>query len=368
MGIELRGITKAYEHAAQPVLREVNAEIQDGELFVIVGPSGCGKSTLLRMIAGIIPITAGQLAIDGQVMNGVPPKDRKLSMVFQSYALYPFLDVAANVAFGLKARKMPVAEIKKRVTEALEMVNLTKYRARKPRELSGGQRQRVALARAIASDAKICLMDEPLSNLDAQLRVKMRAEIRELQRKLGLTLIYVTHDQTEAMTMADHVMVLNDQQVQQIDTPLDIYNHPANHFVAQFFGTPQINLLTVKAEQQATHELRVDSALKVVLKEPLALGTYTLGIRPNQLIATTVIGDTGNAQVINVETLGEQTIIEAILDSGVPVRIVQAGQVQIDIEQRIEVTAKGAAFIFDDHQQLIVEQGGITDDQLVTAK
>jgi len=137
MGIELRGITKAYEHAAQPVLREVNAEIQDGELFVIVGPSGCGKSTLLRMIAGIIPITAGQLAIDGQVMNGVPPKDRKLSMVFQSYALYPFLDVAANVAFGLKARKMPVAEIEKRVTEALEMVNLTKYRARKPRELSG---------------------------------------------------------------------------------------------------------------------------------------------------------------------------------------------------------------------------------------
>jgi len=368
MGIELRGITKAYEHATEPVLREVSAEIQDGELFVIVGPSGCGKSTLLRMIAGIIPITAGKLAIDGQVMNGVPPKDRKLSMVFQSYALYPFLDVAANVAFGLKARKMPVDEVEKRVTEALTMVSLTEYRARKPRELSGGQRQRVALARAIASDAKICLMDEPLSNLDAQLRVKMRSEIRELQRKLGLTLIYVTHDQTEAMTMADHVMVLNDQRVQQIDTPLDIYNHPANHFVAQFFGTPQINLLTVTAEQQVTRELRVDESLKVMLTEPLALGTYTLGIRPNQLMATVVTSNSGNAQVINVETLGEQTIIEAVLDNGVPVRIVQAGQVQIDIDQRVVVTAKGTAFVFDEHQQLIVEQGGISDDQLVTAK
>ncbi len=254
MGIELKGITKTYDHATTPVLNGIDAEIQDGELFVIVGPSGCGKSTLLRMIAGIIPISDGILTINGQVMNGVPPKDRNLSMVFQSYALYPFLSVRDNVAFGLKARKMPTDEIEKRVNDALAMVTLTPFADRKPRELSGGQRQRVALARAIASDSKICLMDEPLSNLDAQLRVRMRSEIRELQRKLGLTLIYVTHDQTEAMTMADHVMVLNDQHVQQIDAPLDIYNHPANHFVAQFFGTPQINLLTAMTAGSGTSQ------------------------------------------------------------------------------------------------------------------
>lgn len=312
MGITLQNITKTYDKAKQPVLNDVNAEIQDGELFVIVGPSGCGKSTLLRMIAGIIPITSGKLAINGQIMNAVPPKDRKLSMVFQSYALYPFLDVAANVAFGLQARKMPAAEVERRINAALKMVNLTAYRDRKPRELSGGQRQRVALARAIASDAKVCLMDEPLSNLDAQLRVRMRTEIRELQRKLGLTLIYVTHDQTEAMTMADHVMVLNERHVQQIDTPLDIYNHPANHFVAEFFGTPQINLLPVVTK--TARNLHVAEGFQIALNQPLNAGSYTIGIRPNQLNAVPVTDERGNGKVTNVETLGEMTIIEVQAD------------------------------------------------------
>ncbi|RRK09960.1 ABC transporter ATP-binding protein [Lactiplantibacillus garii] len=366
MGIELKEITKTYGQDAAPVLSTVNAEIQDGELFVIVGPSGCGKSTLLRMIAGIIPITSGTLTINDQVMNGVPPKDRNLSMVFQSYALYPFLSVTDNVAFGLKARKMAPAEITRRVQDALAMVSLTDFADRKPRELSGGQRQRVALARAIASDSKICLMDEPLSNLDAQLRVKMRSEIRELQRKLGLTLIYVTHDQTEAMTMADHVMVLNDQHVQQIDTPLDIYNHPANHFVAQFFGTPQINLFAATiAGDEASERITIDDTLHVQLNQPLAAGRYTVGIRPNQMAlkpATTG----GNANVLNVETLGEQTIIEVTMDSGQEVRIVQAGQVQIKINQRVTVSALGPAFVFDDQQTLIAEQGGVSDDQLVS--
>ncbi|MCT0163802.1 ABC transporter ATP-binding protein [Lactiplantibacillus pentosus] len=367
MGIELQSVTKAYDKNEQPVLHDVNAEIQDGELFVIVGPSGCGKSTLLRMIAGIIPITSGRLLINNQVMNAVPPKDRQLSMVFQSYALYPFLTVADNVAFGLRARKMPAEEIEQRVNDALNMVNLTAFRDRKPRELSGGQRQRVALARAIASDSKICLMDEPLSNLDAQLRVRMRAEIRELQRKLGLTLIYVTHDQTEAMTMADHVMVLNDHHVQQIDTPLDIYNHPANHFVAQFFGTPQINLLTATTmSSKATRELQVAEGFQVTLERPITVGTYTVGIRPNQLVATPVDANEGNATVVNVEALGETTIIEAMADNGKALRIVQAGQVQLPLEQRIAVTVSGKVFIFDEHEQLIAEEGGATSDQFVS--
>lgn len=366
MGIELKGITKTYDHSDKPVLSEVNAEVQDGELFVIVGPSGCGKSTLLRMVAGIIPISDGILKINGQVMNNVPPKDRNLSMVFQSYALYPFLSVADNVAFGLKARKMAAAEITQRVDDALKMVNLTKYRDRKPRELSGGQRQRVALARAIASDSKICLMDEPLSNLDAQLRVRMRSEIRELQRKLGLTLIYVTHDQTEAMTMADHVMVLHDQHVQQIDSPLGIYNHPANHFVAQFFGTPQINLLTATTSgKAATTHLIVDEFLQVELDAPIAAGTYTVGLRPNQLGLKAVSGNDGNATVINVEALGDQTIIEAVMDNDVEVRIVKDGQVHIALDQRVAVTALGPAFVFDDNEALIAEQGGVENDRIV---
>ncbi|WP_349603846.1 ABC transporter ATP-binding protein [Lactiplantibacillus plantarum] len=364
MGITLQNITKTYDKAKQPVLNDVNAEIQDGELFVIVGPSGCGKSTLLRMIAGIIPITSGKLAINGQIMNAVPPKDRKLSMVFQSYALYPFLDVAANVAFGLQARKMPAAEVERRVNAALKMVNLTAYRDRKPRELSGGQRQRVALARAIASDAKVCLMDEPLSNLDAQLRVRMRTEIRELQRKLGLTLIYVTHDQTEAMTMADHVMVLNERHVQQIDTPLDTYNHPANHFVAEFFGTPQINLLPVVTK--TARNLHVAEGFQIALNQPLNAGSYTIGIRPNQLNVVPVTDERGNGKVTNVETLGEMTIIEVQADNGTALRVAQSGQVQLPLEQRVNVTVNGKIFIFDEHEQLIAEEEGVTSDQLVS--
>lgn len=366
MGIELKGLTKMYRTGEQPVLAGINAKIQDGELFVIIGPSGCGKSTLLRMIAGIIPITAGVLTINGQVMNGVPPKDRNLSMVFQSYALYPFLSVFDNVAFGLRARKMPATEIDQRVNDALNLVNLTKFQTRKPRELSGGQRQRVALARAIVSDSKVCLMDEPLSNLDAQLRVRMRSEIRELQRKLGLTMIYVTHDQTEAMTMADHVMVLHNQHVQQIDTPLDLYNHPANHFVAEFFGTPQINLLTATTVGNGpTNRLVADGQLPIELDRVLEAGTYTVGIRPNQLGLTTT-ATSSNATVVNVETLGAETIIEAKLSDQKEVRIVMSGQIDVAVDQRVTVRPLGPAFIFDEHEQLIAEQRGAHDDQFVS--
>ncbi|AVK62802.1 glycerol-3-phosphate ABC transporter ATP-binding protein [Lactobacillus sp. CBA3606] len=368
MGIELRDVTKTYNQTEPPVLTAINAEIQDGELFVIVGPSGCGKSTLLRMIAGIIPISAGVLKINQQVMNDVSPKDRQLSMVFQSYALFPFLNVADNVAFGLKARKVAVAERRRRVDEALALVDLTKYRDRKPRELSGGQRQRVALARAIASDAKICLMDEPLSNLDAQLRVQMRSEIRQLQRKLGLTLIYVTHDQTEAMTMADHVMVLNDQHVQQIETPLGLYNQPANQFVAQFFGTPQLNLLpAICRDSETKPTLVVADTIQVTLTTSIPAGTYTVGIRPNQLAVTAVTTPiAGNATVVNVEVLGDQTIVAVVMDNGAEVRIVKNGQAILTLAQRVTVTALGPVLIFGADQTLIMAQGGSSDDQLVT--
>ena len=212
--IELKRLQKVYDQQQEAVIKDVTVSIMPGEFFVMVGPSGSGKSTLLRMIAGLEPITGGDLIIDGERMNDLPPKSRHLSMVFQTYALYPNMTVADNITFGLKARKVDSATQLQRLSDALEMVNMTDYAYRYPRELSGGQRQRVALARSIVSGAEIILMDEPLSNLDAQLRESMRYDIKALQRKLGITVVYVTHDQTEAMTMGDRVMILNDGVVQ----------------------------------------------------------------------------------------------------------------------------------------------------------
>ncbi|MHA5106162.1 ABC transporter ATP-binding protein [Oenococcus oeni] len=345
MSIEFKNITKTYDQA--PVLENINAEIENGEFFAVVGPSGCGKSTLLRMLAGLIDITDGIIKINGKQINGLAAKDRNLTMVFQDYALFPFLNVEDNIAFGLKARKMPEEEIKKRVAHALEMVDLSDYKERKPRDLSGGQRQRVALARAIASDAKICLMDEPLSNLDAQLRVKMRSEIRDLQQKLGLTLIYVTHDQIEAMTMADHIMVLNDKHVQQIDTPLGIYNQPANEFVANFFGSPKINILSGNY-QSNNHEITIDKYLKIKVNKKLDKNDYVVGIRPNQMDFETIDNlKEGNASVKNVSNLGSQTIVSALLDNGQTVRIVKENQLSIAPGERTKATSRGNAFVFD---------------------
>lgn len=363
MSIELQEITKSY--ADNLILRDVSVQIQTGEFFAIVGPSGCGKSTLLRMIAGLIPISAGVLKIDQQVANQLPPQQRKLTMVFQNYALFPFLNVRDNVAFGLKARKLNPIKIERRVSEALKLVNLSEFAERKPRELSGGQRQRVALARAIASDAKICLMDEPLSNLDAQLRGKMRSEIRELQQRLGLTLIYVTHDQIEAMTMADRIMVLNDQQVQQIGTPTEIYQRPQNIFVAGFFGTPRINLLSVQHAVAA--DLIVDEYLKVALKDNLPAGNYYLGIRPNDLQAD-FTSPTTNAALRNLEYLGTQSVIHAQLDNDQLVRITVDGKLDVGLNQRLLVTARQNFIIFNDKQQAVLfaeggEQFGASNQQ-----
>ena len=241
----LKNIKKSYDNN-KIVINDVNLEIKDKEFVVLVGASGCGKSTLLRMIAGLENITSGDIFIDDKKVNDIPPKDRDIAFVFQSYALYPHMTVRENISFGLKMRKVPKNEIEKKVQEAAQILNLGEYLDRKPKQLSGGQRQRVALGRAIVRNPKVFLMDEPLSNLDAKLRVQMRAEIKKLHEKLQTTFIYVTHDQTEALTMGDRIVVLNNGNIQQVGSPDEIYNNPKNTFVAGFIGSPQMNFIEGK--------------------------------------------------------------------------------------------------------------------------
>ena len=239
-GVILRDISKKFGN--KEIIKNITLEIKDGEFIVLVGASGCGKSTLLRMIAGLETPTSGKIAIGKNIVNNVAPKDRDIAMVFQSYALYPHLSVKENISLGLKVRNCAKCEIERRVKRACEVLKLEEYLQRKPKELSGGQRQRVALARAIVREPKVFLMDEPLSNLDAKLRCEMRSEIKKLHNKLKTTFIYVTHDQTEALTMGDRIVVLNEGKIQQIDTPDNIYNNPANTFVATFMGVNPMNL------------------------------------------------------------------------------------------------------------------------------
>lgn len=240
--VELINLTKTYPNGTTAV-KDVNLTVEDKEFVVLVGPSGCGKTTTLRMIAGLEEITSGEIYIDGKLVNDVHPKDRDIAMVFQNYALYPHMTVYKNMAFGLMLRGIPKAEIDKRVREAAEILGLTEYLNCRPRVLSGGQRQRVAVGRAIVRKPKVFLFDEPLSNLDAKMRVQMRAEISKLHKHLQATIIYVTHDQIEAMTMGDRIVVMNNGKVQQIGTPLELYNKPDNKFVAGFIGTPPMNMI-----------------------------------------------------------------------------------------------------------------------------
>ena len=240
--LSLKGIGKRYPNGFEAV-KDFNLEIEDQEFIIFVGPSGCGKSTTLRMIAGLEEITTGDLFIDGKRMNEVEPKDRDIAMVFQNYALYPHMTVFDNMAFGLKLRKVPKEEIEQKVLEAAKILDLEQLLDRRPKALSGGQRQRVAMGRAIVRNPKVFLMDEPLSNLDAKLRVQMRAEIASLHQRLGATIIYVTHDQTEAMTLGTRIVVLKDGVIQQVDTPKKLYNEPQNLFVAGFIGSPQMNFI-----------------------------------------------------------------------------------------------------------------------------
>ena len=274
-------------------VQEFNLEIKDKEFIVLVGPSGCGKSTTLRMIAGLEEISEGELYIDGRLVNDVAPKDRDIAMVFQNYALYPHMTVYDNMAFALKLRHTPKDEIDKAVKEAAEILDITQYLGRKPKALSGGQRQRVAIGRAIVRDPKVMLMDEPLSNLDAKLRNQMRAEIIKLRQKINTTFIYVTHDQTEAMTLGDRIVIMKDGFIQQIGTPQEVFNHPYNLFVAEFIGSPKMNIFDAKLVKVngkyaveiggMTVELSADKQEKLA-KNNAKEGTVKLGVRPEHIV------------------------------------------------------------------------------------
>ncbi|HEX3954815.1 MAG TPA: sn-glycerol-3-phosphate ABC transporter ATP-binding protein UgpC [Stellaceae bacterium] len=307
--VTLAGVRKSY--GEREVVHGVDCAVADRELVVVVGPSGCGKSTLLRMVAGLETITAGSVAIDGRVVNGVEPKDRDIAMVFQNYALYPHMSVYDNMAYGLKMRHMPRAEIRIRVERAAATLQLDGLLERKPRQLSGGQRQRVAMGRAIVRDPKVFLFDEPLSNLDAQLRVQMRVEIKRLQQELGTTSLYVTHDQVEAMTLADRLIVMNAGNVDQIGPPLDLYDRPATEFVARFIGSPAMNLL---AGRIADGTVAVGDAALAHDRTAGGPGEVTVGLRPEHLEIT----DTGPLplKVELLERLGADTIVHGRLPDG----------------------------------------------------
>ena len=276
--LQLRSVRKSY--GATDVIHGVDLDVRHGEFVVFVGPSGCGKSTLLRMICGLEDVTSGDVTIGGRRVNDLPAAQRGLALVFQSYALYPHMTVRQNMAFGLENLRTPRAEIDARITEAARMLRLEPYLSRKPTALSGGQRQRVAIGRAIVREPEIFLFDEPLSNLDAELRVGMRAELAQLHRRLGTTMIYVTHDQVEAMTMADKIVVLRAGRVEQVGAPLDLYNAPANQFVAGFIGSPRMNFFPGVA---APGGVQVEGLGHVAVPRPLPPGPVTLGIRPEHL-------------------------------------------------------------------------------------
>jgi len=285
----LRNVTKIFDKKVVAV-ESMNLEVKDKEFVVLVGPSGCGKSTTLRMIAGLEEVTLGEIYIDGRLVNDVPPKDRDIAMVFQNYALYPHMTVYDNMAFGLKLRKYPKHEIRQRVLEAAEILGIKDLLDRKPRALSGGQRQRVAVGRAIVRKPKVFLFDEPLSNLDAKLRVQMRAELIKLHNRLKSTVIYVTHDQMEAMTMGDRIVVMKDGKVLQIDTPLNLYNHPRNKFVAGFIGSPSMNFIDGILRSDDGQLWLDEGRVRVIIPDryretlqPYVGKEVTFGIRPEDI-------------------------------------------------------------------------------------
>ena len=323
--IQLRKLVKAYGDIE--VVHGIDLDIDPGEFTVFVGPSGCGKSTLLRMIAGLEPITGGDLLIDGERMNDVPAARRGIAMVFQSYALYPHMNVYQNLAFGLETAKAPKAEIKERVQRAAEILQIVPLLQRKPKQLSGGQRQRVAIGRAIVREPRIFLFDEPLSNLDAELRVQMRVEIAKLHNDLGNTMIYVTHDQVEAMTMADKIVVLRAGVIEQAGAPLELYNNPKNLFVAGFIGSPKMNFLTASDDGAG---IKV-AGNNVNLSRKVA-GTATLGVRPEHITIAEGSGiKLADITVDLVENLGGQTVVYATTSDGQPLNIVLEGQRKVEL-------------------------------------
>ncbi|NWJ23604.1 sn-glycerol-3-phosphate import ATP-binding protein UgpC [Rhizobium sp. RM] len=340
--IALKDVRKVYGSNIDAI-KGVSMEIDDGEMIVLVGPSGCGKSTLLRMIAGLESISGGQIMIDGRVVNDLEPSDRDIAMVFQNYALYPHMTVRQNLAYGLKNRNTPKDEIDRRIAEAAKALEIEQFLDRKPRQLSGGQRQRVAMGRAIVRKPAAFLFDEPLSNLDAKLRVQMRVEIRRLQRSLATTSVYVTHDQMEAMTLADRLVVLNAGRIEQIGTPIELYEKPATTFVATFIGSPSMNLLDCSRSSNGSWSL----SDTVTLSGEAA----TLGIRPEDITLAGSIDDPGLTATVSVdavELVGAESYVHASFSDGVTIVFRVPGRSQIRIGETVTIAAQKKDFhLFD---------------------
>jgi multiple sugar transport system ATP-binding protein len=335
-------VTKAYTDDAVAV-NDLDLLIKDGEFLVLVGPSGCGKTTALRCLAGLEEITAGQIKIDERVVNRVPSKDRNIAMVFQSYALYPHMTVYDNLAFGLKLLKTPKQEIKRRVQEAAKILNLERFLDRKPRALSGGQRQRVALGRAIVREPAAFLMDEPLSNLDAKLRVQTRAEILRIQQRLGTTTVYVTHDQVEAMTMGDRIAVMSEGVLQQVGPPPELYERPVNKFVAAFIGSPAMNFATVHADEgklkMGSHLLQLTGRREKIANERHGK-QLEIGFRPEDLEVANGSGDGAvrfPAKVDVVEYMGNQELLHAQVEGNEIVALVDSDR-KVQVGDNVEFT------------------------------
>src|SRR5262245_12215463 len=353
--VVLKGLNKFYDsvHA----VKDVNLQIRDKEFVVFVGPSGCGKTTTLRMIAGLEAISSGDISIDGNVINQLAPMDRDIAMVFQNYALYPHMSVYDNMAFGLKMRKFERGEIDKRVREAADILDIGGLLKRKPRQLSGGQRQRVALGRAIVRHPRVFLFDEPLSNLDAKLRVQMRVELKRLHQRLGTTAIYGTHDQVEAMTLGDRVVVMKDGIVQQVGEPLELYNQPANKFVAGFIGSPAMNFTAVKVTEMNGSLIAENAGLRIKLPDAIAQrlrghvgGEVTLGVRPEDLkVAGSEDRDHPcfDAVVEVVEQLGSEILLDMKVGESVMVASV-APTVRVKVHDKMRLAMSPAGLhVFD---------------------
>jgi len=338
--VTLRGLTATFEGAARPALRDLSLEVRDGEFLVLLGPSGCGKTTALRCIAGLEDPTAGDVLIGDRVVTQLPPAERDVAMVFQTYALYPHLTVRENVAFALEMRRVPTADIERRVADVAARLGLTDLLDRQPAQLSGGQRQRAALARAIVRAPQVFLFDEPLSNLDPNLRVELRAELLALHRTLRATMLYVTHDQVEAMTMGQRIAVLHEGRLRQVGTPAEVYERPADIFVARFVGNPGMNVLAGRARtlgKGSGEELVVEAGTLAV---PVTLAEYEgqvyLGVRPEHVGLSGVDQGVGNGDVLGVEPLGSETIVHLNV-GGQPLVARLPGLVNVQVGTRVGV-------------------------------
>ena len=345
--LALRNVVKQY--ATLRVLHDVNLEVAEGEFMVFVGPSGCGKSTLLRIIAGLDRPTTGDVLIDGVRVNETSAADRGLAMVFQSYALYPHMSVRQNLAFGLENQRMPRSEIDRRVAEAARMLQIEHLLDRKPGQLSGGQRQRVAIGRTVTREPGIFLFDEPLSNLDAELRVQMRVELSTLHKRLGSTMIYVTHDQTEAMTMADRIAVLRGGRVEQVGAPLELYNHPANRFVAGFIGSPRMNFLSgrIAATGDGSVTVALEKLPPVTIPHPATTAAgddVTLGIRPEHVRFTNNGGVPATVDL--VEQMGGESYVYLTLASGERLVTRAPGQSRLQAGEPVAAEIGAGAHLF----------------------